>query len=118
VTTIDSATLTPIATTTVGNAPLVMALDDRRGRLYTANANDGTVSVIDTFSMTVLATLPVGQYPDAIAVEPRSGCVYVANAASSTVSVVACDGALSRATLGSPIGDLEWTTSGRSVGLA
>jgi len=75
--------------------------------------------VIDTFSMTVLATLPVGRYPDAIAVESRSGCVYVGNALSNDVSIVACDGALSRATVGPPVGgDTELNGSGRRIGLA
>lgn len=39
----------------VGSTPEGLALDARRGRLYVANTNDGTISIIDTATMRELA---------------------------------------------------------------
>jgi len=79
-----------------------LAVDNRAYRAYVAdsasNPNDGTFSAIDTFSMTASAV--------------------VTNGFSSDVSIVACDGALSRAALGSTVADRQPTVSGRSIELA
>src|SRR5205823_5094313 len=76
----------PIATVTVGQLPLGVAVNPSSTRVYVANSWDGTVSVIDTASNTVVATVPVGTNPTGVAVNATGTRVYVAN--QGTVSVI------------------------------
>jgi YVTN family beta-propeller protein len=76
--------------------PSAIAAGDRRGEVYTANANSDTVSVIDTASDRLVATIdvalvrggPKGAIPDGLAVSPDGGTLYVAEAGENAVAVV------------------------------
>jgi YVTN family beta-propeller protein len=83
---VDPTAARPIATVTVGQLPLGVAVNPSSTRVYVANSWDGTVSVIDTASNTVVATVPVGTNPTGVAVNATGTRVYVAN--QGTVSVI------------------------------
>ncbi len=78
----------PPALPGVGRAPRGIAFDPSTGQVYTANHQDGTVSVLDVGSRTVVPAPPrlaVGRRPIAVAVDPANHTVYVANSLDSTV---------------------------------
>jgi YVTN family beta-propeller protein len=64
-----------------------LALSKDGQYLYTANADDDTVSVVDPFTFSVVASIPVGQQPARIAVGPDD-TIYVTNQGSRSVSVI------------------------------
>lgn len=72
-----------------GYAPSAGALGISRdgALLYTANFDQGTVSVVRAASGDVLAQIPVGSNPARIAVGPNDR-IYVTNRGSRTVSVI------------------------------
>jgi YVTN family beta-propeller protein len=55
--------------------------------LYTANADDDTVTVVDPFTFSVVASITVGEQPARIAVGPDD-TIYVTNQGSRSVSVI------------------------------
>jgi YVTN family beta-propeller protein len=77
-----------IDTIDVGAFPLSVAISPDGGHVYTANADDDTVSVIDTATNTVVATIEVGDRPHGIAVRPDGAVAYVTNYDDWTVSVI------------------------------
>src|SRR5262249_24616022 len=91
---IDTAAQMAIATVTVGEGPLGVALTPDGRFAYVANRQrfnvlaPGDVSVIDTRTRALVATIPVGNNPTAIAIAPSasSGCTGDCND-DGTVSV-------------------------------
>jgi YVTN family beta-propeller protein len=103
-------------TTTVGNGPNGIAVDQRTNTVYAANQDDNTVSVINAASCNVVVsfgcgrswpTVVTGAFPQAVAVNQRTDTVYVANASDNTVSVI--DGAACNATVTSGCGQTPAT---------
>ncbi|MCS7310537.1 MAG: beta-propeller fold lactonase family protein [Armatimonadetes bacterium] len=96
---VDLQTRQVVAEIEVGLQPSGLALDERRGRLYVANANSDTVSVIDIRSLQVVETisvrpdpsLPFGSMPNALALSPDGSTLYVANGGNNAVAVVRLD---------------------------
>ena len=87
-------------TTTTGNGPGEIAVNERTNTLYVTNQEDGTVSVVNSATCNVRVrtgcgrpspTIAVGRFPNGIAVDERTDTVYVSNLADNTVSVI--DGA-------------------------
>ena len=87
-------------TTTTGNGPGEIAVNERTDTVYVSNQEDGTVSVINgaacnaavrTGCGRVSPAIAVGSFPNGIAVDERTNTVYVANFGDNTVSVI--DGA-------------------------
>jgi len=70
-----------LATTSVGTAPVAIAVDARAGRAFVVNNGDNTVSVLDTRTGALLRTVAVGQGPTGVAVDERDGRVVVTDAA-------------------------------------
>lgn len=76
------------ATIPVGKRPEAVAVDARGHTAYTANYEDGTVSVIDTVKRANIATLQVGNGPVSMAVDPASHTACTANNRDDTVSLI------------------------------
>ena len=62
-----------------GKGALGIKMDPVRKRVYTANRQDGTVTVIDSDSYKVLATLEAGSAPNTVVVNTKTGAAYVTN---------------------------------------
>jgi YVTN family beta-propeller protein len=65
------------------------------GKVYVANAGDGTVSVLDGASDAVLATIPIGSHPYSIATDSATGKVYVTHTFGDQLTIL--DGATNAA---------------------
>ena len=85
---IATATNAVVATITVDEYPVGVAVTPNGAFAYVANSGSNTVSVIATATNAVVATITVGAGPETLAVTPNGDYVYVANFAS-TVSVIA-----------------------------
>jgi YVTN family beta-propeller protein len=81
------ATGTPTPSERPTPVPPPPALAERE-MVYSADFDDGTVSVIDAAERRVVATIRVGGGPLALAVAPGGGRLYVANFRDGTVSAV------------------------------
>jgi YVTN family beta-propeller protein len=79
----------------VGAAPVSIAVNTASGRVYVANAGDGTVTVLDGASDEVVATVPVGPHPYSIAANPVTSKVYVSHTYADHISIL--DGATNSA---------------------
>jgi YVTN family beta-propeller protein len=75
----------------VGSAPVSIAVNPTNGRVYIANAGDGTVTVLDGNSDAVVATVPIGSHPYSIAVNGATGKIYVTHTFGDQLSIL--DGA-------------------------
>ena len=84
-------------TTTVGNAPQQIAVDEVTNTIYNVNQGDGTVSIIDgthckgTDTSGCSQSWPVasvGQSPQALSFNPNNRTLYVTNTNDDTVSVI------------------------------
>ena len=84
---VNGDTETVTATIPVGDFPSGLAVDPKTDTIYSANAQDGTVSVINGKTNTVTATIPVGNTPIGIAVDTHRN-IYVANDGSNSLSVI------------------------------
>lgn len=62
-----------------GKGALGIKMDPVRKRVYTANRQDGTVTVIDADSYKVLTTLEAGSAPNTVVVNTKTGAAYVTN---------------------------------------
>ena len=80
----------------VGAAPVSIAVNAINGRVYVANAGDGTVSVLDGASDALLATVAIGSHPYSIAANAASGKVYVTHTFGEQLSIL--DGATNAVT--------------------
>jgi YVTN family beta-propeller protein len=80
----------------VGTSPVSLAVNTATGRVYVANAGDGSVSVLDPDSDAVVATLPVGLHPYSIAADPATGNVFVTHTFGDQISLI--DGATNTVT--------------------
>src|SRR5919201_2193205 len=68
-----------VRTSTVGSAPLALAVDSQTERVFVANFASATVSTLDAGSGAVLATTAVISYPDTLAIATTPGRVFVAS---------------------------------------
>lgn len=75
----------------VGADPVSIAVNPANGRVYVANAGDGTVTVLDGSSDAIVATVPIGSHPYSIAVDGATGRVYVTHTFGDQLSIL--DGA-------------------------
>ncbi len=98
VTMLDARSGALLRTISVGKMPGVLAVDERRGRLfalnegYVGNAYASSVSVLDTRRGRLLRTIPVGRLASALTVDARRGRVFV----SSNRGVLMLDAASGR----------------------
>jgi YVTN family beta-propeller protein len=76
----------------VGSHPQALAWAPDGRHFYTANVDDGTVSVVNAESMTVTARIPTGKSPTSVAVDPTGHNAYVTNLRSGTVTVLKIGG--------------------------
>jgi YVTN family beta-propeller protein len=72
----------------VGASPVSIAVNTATGKVYVANAEDGTVSVLDPDSDAVVATIPVGLHPYSIASDPATGNVFVTHTFGDQISLI------------------------------
>jgi YVTN family beta-propeller protein len=72
----------------VGAAPVSIAVNSVSGRVYVANAGDGTVSVLDGTSDAVVATIPIGSHPYSIAADSATGKVYVTHTFGDQLTIL------------------------------
>jgi YVTN family beta-propeller protein len=84
-------------TTTVGDTPQQIAVDEAANTIYVVNQDDATVSVIngvhcngvDTSGCNqTWSTIAVGNSPQALAFNPNNHTLYVANTNDDTVSII------------------------------
>ncbi len=93
---IDAKTASVTGEIETGLHPSALALANRSGRLYVANANSDSVTIIDTARDAVVGTIPVGPFrkaplgssPNALALSGDDKTLYVANGANNAVSVI------------------------------
>jgi YVTN family beta-propeller protein len=81
----------PPALPGVGRAPNGIALDPSTGTVYTANAQDATVSVINVARRVPERNPPrvaVGSIPRAIAIDPANRTIYITSAFGGTISIL------------------------------
>src|ERR1700761_2684533 len=102
------------ATTKVGSGAFGIAVDQARHTVYTADDNDGTVSVINGARCNARVTAGCGQAwptvttganPESVALDPSSGTVFAANHFDDTLSVIntaACNGSTTSGCTGRP----------------
>jgi YVTN family beta-propeller protein len=113
VTMLDARTGAPLATTTVGQAPVALTVDEVHGRVFTLNIPNScvvtalgpgrvcqnapsSVSVLDRRRGVLLGTVDVGSGTGALAVDARAGRVLVANWLNGTLTVLSATGRLLR----------------------
>ncbi len=79
--------LQTLASVNVGEAPIAVAVDETANKIYTANAQSGTVSMIDgsTYSR---SDIRVGIWPRALATLSSPERVLVANYISNSVTII------------------------------
>jgi YVTN family beta-propeller protein len=91
------------ATVNVGLHPTALVWDERRQRLYVANANSDTISVVDTAAARVSRTIPLkpfglalgGVSPTALTLAPDGETLYAALGGLNAIAVIAAgDGAI------------------------
>jgi YVTN family beta-propeller protein len=90
----DVSIIDTASNTVVGDVPAVgegpqdvtYAPDGRH--FYTANVNDGTVSVVDTETGAVTARIPTGTSPTSVAVTPDGRRAFVTNFDDGTVRLL------------------------------
>ncbi len=80
----------PAAAATVGfgHQPMDIAFDANQGRLYTANAGSGDVTVLNSKSLQPLQTINVAGKPIAVAADPANHRLFVADGAANKIYVV------------------------------
>jgi YVTN family beta-propeller protein len=87
----------PQPTTSVGNTPQQVAVDETNNTIYVVNQADGTVSVINGAHCNGIdtsgcnqswPTVTVGNLPPALGLNPNNHTVYVTNFGDNTVSVI------------------------------
>jgi YVTN family beta-propeller protein len=61
-------------------------VDEKRHRIFVANAGSNNVSVIDGGSSRVLATIPAGSHPYAVAVDADHGDAFAADYGAQPVT--------------------------------
>ncbi len=65
-----------------------IAFDEKRGRGYTTNGRDNTVTIFDLKTLKVIDTVKTGQNPDAIYYDPSTSRVFVFNGRSNDATVI------------------------------
>ena len=80
----------------VGSAPVSIAVNTINGKVYVANAGDGTVTVLDGNSDAIAATVPVGSHPYSVAVNSVTGYAYITHTFGDQLSIL--DGTTNTAT--------------------
>ena len=77
-----------VATVSVGEAPIGIAVNPNTNMIYVVNQISNTASVIDGKTNGVVKSIAVGKGPISIAVNPNTNMIYVANYDSNTASVI------------------------------
>jgi YVTN family beta-propeller protein len=77
-----------VRSTSVGQSPCAIAIDQATDTVYVANYESDTVTVIRGRNGSVVATIPVGVRPQAVVAEAASDRIYVANSHDSTITVI------------------------------
>jgi YVTN family beta-propeller protein len=72
----------------VGSEPVSLDVDTATGRVYVANAGDGTVTILDAPGERVVTTVPVGARPYSIAVDSVAHAAYVSHTFSDKTTVL------------------------------
>jgi YVTN family beta-propeller protein len=85
---VDGASGQVVGQVPLSHQPLLLAVDARRGCVYTSHPRDNLVTVIDVAGMRELGSLPVGRQPNGITADPSTGKVYVANTVDDSVTVI------------------------------
>jgi YVTN family beta-propeller protein len=88
---LDTRTGKLLRTVAVGALPTAVAVDERIGAVFVANAGSHSVSVLKASTGTVRRTIEVGTAPVAVAVEAGGGRVFVANKGDDSVSILATE---------------------------
>ena len=117
----------PQPTTSVGNHPQQIAVDEANNTIYVANQDDGTVSVIDGAHCNGTdtsgcnqswPTVTVGNSPQALGLNPTNHTLYVTNTNDDTVSVIStshCNGGDSSGC--TPVATVPVGAAPRAVGI-
>jgi DNA-binding beta-propeller fold protein YncE len=117
----------PQPTTSVGNLPQQIAVDEANNTIYVANQDDGTVSVIDGAHCNGTdtsgcnqswPTVTVGNSPQALGLNPTNQTLYVTNTNDDTVSVIStshCNGGDSSGC--TPVATVPVGAAPRAVGI-
>jgi len=79
----------------VGAAPVSIAVNPTNGRVYVANAGDGTLTILDGQSDAVVATVSIGSHPYSVALDAGTGKVYVTHTFGDQLTIL--DGATNTA---------------------
>jgi serine/threonine-protein kinase len=86
---IDTATNAVVSTVPgVGAGPQDVTYSPDGRHFYTANVDDGTVSVVDAGSGVVTARIPTGDSPTSVAVTPDGRRAFVTNFGDGTVRLL------------------------------
>lgn len=105
---IETATDTVIATITVGNIPIGIAITPNGKRVYVVNTLDNNVSVIDTAINKVIDTISVGNEPLLVEITPNGARAYVGNAGDNTISVIDTKSDMVTETITEGVGDFPF----------
>lgn len=65
-----------------------IAFDEKRGRGFTSNGRDNTVTIFDLKTLKTIDTVKTGQNPDAILFDSASNSVFVFNGRSNDATVI------------------------------
>ena len=98
---VDLQTRKLVGTIAVGKRPYAIAL--AKGRGFTSDQYDGTVSIFDLDTMRPLQRISVGDYPEGIETSADGKSVYVVNWFSNEVWAV--DAETLKVTAKMPVGD-------------
>ncbi len=78
---------TLVATVTVGDYPVAIAVNPSTNKIYVVNQNGNNMTVIDGASYNT-NIVPTGLAPNALVVNPTTNKIYVSNSESNTVTAV------------------------------
>ena len=97
---VNGATNTYVTEVSAGGYefPYALTVDPANGMIYTANPNNGTVSVIDGVTNTLTDIISGWTDPWGIAVNPATGLLYVSDASSYAQRVMVVDTATNQIT--------------------
>lgn len=70
------------------NDPRGIAVDEKAGRVYVANAGDQTLAVISSANWTVQERLPLNASPDSLLFVPETQTLYIGNWRTQSISIL------------------------------
>ena len=77
-----------VATVSVGEAPIGIAVNPNTKMIYVVNQISNTASVIDGKTNAVIKNIQTGMNPAGIAVNPNTNMIYQVNPGADTVSMI------------------------------